>query len=605
MAEKTDQILRIDLSSGNSSSSPLDASLNRFIGGRGVGIALLEKEITPETAALSPENPLIFGTGPLTGTPAPASGRLSLVTKNAVNDGVCFSNGGGHFAPELRYSGISHLIVTGRSQSPVFIYIDDGKLDIRDASELWGLDTWETDTWIKDTLGDNRVQILSIGPAGERKSLMSCIMINNSRAMGFGGSGAIMGSKNLKALVVKGRRKAVKPVKQKDFMKNTDNAFQKINSSIGTGYLREGGTIAKIGGGLPLPTRNYQDGNWMTGKHISTKSFQAISDVRRLACFNCPMYCSHLFSVKTGEYAGLKTEGTQINIVRGLGSLWDMPNPGFILKAGSLANRYGLHVDELAATLSWAAECYERGILSEEEVGVPLVWGNEKAFLTLIERIAFRQGFGDILADGVYRAAERTGKGSKTYAMTIKKTGINEGNVRGKKGWALGIATSSRGGGHLSGSPNSEGVPSYTPSVGKARYGVPQAGNAGTYEGKPALIFWFERFKAVVDSLGLCYFTSYWQNNLLGPKDYAELLSSLTGQDYSEEKLFEIGEEILNMEHSFNVKHAGFTRKDDHFPDRFYREEVQSGKFKGAKLDEDKWEEMLDEYYELHNWSKE
>lgn len=604
MGKSIIRIIRVDLESETALPFEYDEDIHEYIGGRGVGSYILKKEINDDTLPLSPENPLIFGTGPLTGTLAPSSGRLSLVTMNAVNNGICFSNGGGHFAPELRYSGIDHLVITGKAKRPVFLFINNGEIEFRKAEGIWGLDTWETDQMIKHHLKDDRIQILSIGPAGEHKSLMACIMINNSRALGFGGSGAVMGSKNLKAIAVRGEE-IIKPAEEEIFMKKVYEAFKKIDHSIGTGYLRTGGTINKIGPGLPLPTRNYQDDNWKAGKQITTNAFREISDVRRLACFNCPMNCSHFFSVKSGDYKGLKTEGTQINIVRGLGSLWDTPDPGFILKAGSLANRYGLHVDELAATLSWAAECYEKGILKEKDIGMTLEWGNQKSLLKLIEMIAFRKGFGSTLADGVYRASRITGENSYKYAMAIKKTGINEGNVRGKKGWALGIATNTRGGGHLSGSPNSEGVPSYTPELGEARYGVPQAGDSGTYEGKPKLIFWFERFKAVIDSLGMCYFTSFWQNNMLGPKDYAELLSSFSGQNYSEDKLFAVGKNILNLEKEFNSKHAGFTRKDDYFPERFYKEKVRSGPFKGERLHKDKWEKMLDEYYLLHNQEKE
>jgi aldehyde:ferredoxin oxidoreductase len=604
MDTKQDKIIKVDLNTESIQYMNLPSNSKDFLGGRGVGVQILKNEIKNGDSPLSPQNPLIFSTGPMTGTPAPASGRLSLVTMNAINNGICFSNGGGHFAPELRYSGIEHLVIVGHAKRPIYLFIKDGQIEFRDAGKLWGKDTWETDQIIKSELKDTRTQILSIGPTGENLSLMACIMINNSRALGFGGCGAVMGAKNLKAIAVRGTG-SIAPADSEAFMNQVRKANNKIDRSIGTGYLRAGGTINKIGPKLPLPTRNYQDENWEAGKKITTNAFREISDYKRLSCFNCPMYCSHFFSVKEGAYAGLKTEGTQINVVRGLGSLLDTPNAGFILKAGSLANRYGIHVDELAATLSWAAECYEKGLLDKEDIGFSLEWGDEKAFLKLIEMIAKREGFGNILADGVYRAAETVKKNSDKYAMTIKKTGINEGCVRGKKGWALGIATNTRGGGHLGGSPNTEGVASYTESVGEARYGVPQAGNPKTYEGKPKLIFWFERFKAVIDSLGMCYFTSYWQNNLLGPKDYAALLSSFTGIDYTEENLFRIGNDILNMEHDFNKKHAGFNRKDDHFPERFYEEKVSSGPFKGELLKIDEWEKMLDEYYKLHNWDEE
>jgi len=603
MASTKQFLVRIDLTKAVIRKEELGESVTKFIGGRGVGFALLRDTVSPATDPLSEDNPLVFGTGPLTGTASPSSGRLTLVTKNAMNNGICFSNAGGGFAPALKYAGIDHLMVTGKAPHPTYIFIDGDTVELRGAERLWGLDTWETDSAIKKELEDDRIQILSIGPSGESRSLVACIIVNNGRALGFGGAGAVMGAKNLKAIVVRGNA-TLKAFDSERFMSKVFEVFKKIDRSIGTGFLRDGGTIAKIGPNLPLPVRNYQDENWSNGKQVTGASFNKVGSMSRRACFNCPMYCSHFYYVTEGKYKGLKCEGTQINVVRGLGSLWDIPNPAFILKAGSLANRYGIHVDELGATLAWAAECYEQGIISASELGADLTWGNEEAFLSMIENIAYRRGFGSVLADGVFRAARKLGKGSETYAMAIKMTGINEGGVRGKKAWAFGIGTNTRGRGHLSGSQNTEGFKSNTKTVGEARYGVPEAGTSTTYRGKARLVYWFERFKASVDCLGICYFTTYWQNNLMNAADCAELVTAFTGDRITEEDLFAVGAEILDGERRFNFENAGFTRKDDRFPWRFEQEPVKTGPYEGETLNPGNWDEMLDEYYALHGWDK-
>jgi aldehyde:ferredoxin oxidoreductase len=265
-----------------------------------------------------------------------------------------------------------------------------------------------------------------------------------------------------------------------------------------------------------------------------------------------------------------------------------------------------LHIDEISSTLAWIFDCYEKNIVTKEDLdGLSLEWGNQEAAVELIRKIAYREGIGDILAEGTYRAALKIGKNSLGRAITIKKTGVNEGNVRGKKAWALGIITSTRGGGHLCGSPNSEGLKNMTNYIGEERYGVSTAGQSKTYEGKAKLVTWFEKFKAIIDSLGVCYFSSYWQNNLLSPDDYAALFSKVIGKTFDSTELFKIGERIINIEKAFNTIHGGFSRKDDYPPQRFVDEPVKSGPFAGEQLPLDKWNQLLDEYYDFHGWDKE
>jgi len=594
----TGKMLRVDLTTGKISILSSKPYNEKYIGGRGVGAWILFNKVPPEVSPLDPKNMMIFSTGPLTGTLAPSSGRLSLVTKNVISGGFAYSNSGGYFAPELKYAGYDHLIISGKSPHPVYLIINNDKIKLEKAALIWGKDVWETEDIIKSNFPQSDVQILSIGPGGENLSKSACIMVNKGRALGFGGCGAVMGSKNLKAIVVKGE-KSIEAADPSGFIQECQKSFKKMDKSIGTNFLRQGGTIAKINPNFPLPVRNYQDGNWgEKTRKIEEINFKKQYEIKRSGCFNCNIHCSHFYSIKDGPYAGLVCEGIQINAVRGFGSNLDIDDPAFILAANSLCNKLGLHIDEISATLSWAFECFEKGILSLQDTdGLELKWGNQSAALSLIKKIGYRDGFGNVLAEGVARASQIIGRGSQKYAMSIKGTGINEGGTRIKKAWALGITTSTRGGGHLCGSPNSEGVKSITPEIGEKRYGVPTAGNATTYEGKAKLVVWFEKFKAVIDSLGMCYFTSYWQNNLLGPDDYANLFSTIMGEPMSKNKLFFIGEQILNIEKAYNTLSAGFTRKDDMPPDRLMNEPVKSGPYKGECLEKKSWDNLLNDYY--------
>lgn len=572
------------------------------IGGRGVGSRILFDEVDPAADALGPENPLIFGTGPLTATAAPTSGRLSLVTKNVLSGGMAFSNAGGQLAPELKFAGFDHLLIKGKAPSPVYILIENVKIEIRDADHLWGKTVWETEQTLERELGED-IQVMSIGPAGEHLVKSACIMVNSGRAFGFGGCGAVMGSKSLKAVAIRGNQ-SVEVLDPDAFVAECDRVVRRMNLSVGGNSLRQGGTINKIGPTFPLPARNYQDGHWGTkGAKVTERQFRKAGELRRTACFNCPLYCGHFYSIESGKYAGHRSEGVQINAVRGFGSNLDIDNPAAIIACNGLCNELGLHIDEVCATLAWAFECYQRGIITVQDTdGLELSWGNEEAALTLIRKMAYREGFGEVLADGVENAVGQIGNDSARFAAVIKHTGVNEGNMRGKKGWALGICTSTRGGGHLSGSPNSEGFKNMTPEVCEARYGISTAGNPTTYERKGELVVWFERFKAVIDSIGVCYFITYWQNNLLGPGDFLGLLSAAAGISYTEEELLTVGERIINLEKAFNVLACGFGKEDDFPPRRMVEEAVQSGPFKGERLDRESWENLLEEYYASRGW---
>jgi aldehyde:ferredoxin oxidoreductase len=586
--------LRIDLSISKVIIEPTQKYADRFIGGRGVGQWILFNELALNIGALDPGNKMVFGTGPLTGTMAPSS-RLSLDTKNVLTGGTLSSNCGGHFGPELKFAGFDFVIVQGKANRPVYVWINDGRAKINDASHLWGKSTWECEDLIRDQLRDEKIRVASIGLAGENLVKVACIIVDRSRAFGRGGSGAIMGSKNLKAIAVRGTG-SIEVADSEGFMNEVDFVLAKMDKNESIQERRQKGTRAileKLNDMCFFATRNFQDDCWDPKKieKIKQSVFNDRYEVRKLSCFNCPIFCSHFYEVKDGPYAGLRCEGFQANMDLDYSSKLEIDDPIALIKINALCNYLGLDIDNTSGPIAWAFELWEKGIITEEETGgLELKWGDYETVIQLISKIAYRDGFGGVLAEGVKRASEIIGKGSERYAIHIKGQDSIE-SLRYDKGWALGCVVAPRGGGHLNGAFISLRFPS--------------AGDPSSYEDKASIVFWFEKFKAVVDMLGICYFTTCWSDkDLLTPDDLARLFSKATGKEMGGEQLMRIGQQVHNVEKAFNTLHAGFKREDDYPPKRFIEEPIKSGPFKGERIRREKWERMLDEYYELHGWDR-
>ncbi len=605
----TGRILRVDLSSGKTSIQPtLDYA--DFIGGRGIGQKILFDEVGPETDAFDPANKVIFGAGPLVGTLAPASARMSVETKNTLTHGLCSSNFGGHLAPELKYAGFDAVVIEGAAAQPSILVISDGQARIERMPELWGLTTWQAEEIVQAKLGGSGWRMASIGPAGENRVRGGCIIGDRGRAAGRGGSGAVLGSKRLKIIAIRGTQPA-RVADPQGFLSAVRSYLRKFDASPRIAKLREGGTHLTSGAGgydgkRSQAVRNYQDEFWLFEKTAKIREpvFRKRFEVRRLACFNCPMYCSHFHRVKDGPYAGVACEGLQTNTVRAFGSNLEIDEPSAILAAQALCSQLGIDVDMATATIAWAFESYERGVLSPSDTGgLELRWGNHTVLPTLLNQIARREGFGALLADGVYHAAMTLGRGSERWAMHVKGADLNEQGMRWNKAWALGIVTSSRGGGHLDGA-SPAGFWHLTPQEGLEMFGVATAGDPLIYAENAPVVVWFEWYKAVVDSLGLCSSTGYVQApDLLGPDDYACLFSLATGRETSGQQLLSIGRRIQNLAKAFNTLHAGFGRADDYPPRRLVEEPTKSGPYQGEALDPVRWGQMLDAYYAAQGWS--
>ncbi len=586
------KILRVDLTNGEIGTEPTNAYAGRWIGGRAINTWILLNELDPAVKWSDPENLLTFGVGALVGTLAAGACRVSVDSKNAFNNGIGSANVGGFFGAELRLAGFDNVVIRGRAEKPVYLWISDGEAEIREASSIWGKTTWETEEAIRQELGDQRIRVAAIGPAGENLVRPSSIMADRGCAAGGSGCGAVMGSKNLKAIAVRGSM-GIEIAEPEEFMVAVNEEMKKINRWALIREIREKGFYGAMGGRLESPgweegyrpVKNGQDEYWGRDK-IAKIAEPAMKAYRKgtVACFSCPVSCKPWLCVSEGEYE-IEGEGWWNNSANSFCTKMDNTNLESAIYAHYLTNQLGLDGDDAAQTISWAFECYEKGLLTKKDTdGLDLSWGNEKAMVSLLKKMAYREGFGDFLADGALRASAKLGQGSEKFVIHVKGQDSLDG-VRINKGWGFGIMLSPVGGRHLRGSLNG--------------YWLRDDRPVNSYEGVPEDLFHHQKKKAVQDILGVC---SYAYGQTLD--DWAALISSSTGRAFSTDELLRIGLQAHNLEKAFNTIHVGFDRSDDYPCDRYYNEPVKSGPFKGEMVDHNIWNQMLDTFYELHGCDK-
>lgn len=576
-------ILRINLTTGavtRQATNARDAAL--FIGARGLGVKLFTDEVDPKVEPLSPENKLVFAPGPFSGTFAPSAGRYHVVTKSPLTGAIAGSNSGGTFGPELHYAGYDAVIIEGKAASPVYLFIKDDQVEIRDAAKVWGKWVPETSELLKAET-DDEAKVACIGPAGEKLGLMAAIMNDMHRAAGRSGVGAVMGSKNLKAIVVVGTG-AIKVADPKAFEEAVMKGRQMIKEHpVGGAGLKAYGTdvlvniLNEIGS---LPTRNFQDGHDPSANKVGGESLSAQLLTRPKGCFSCVISCGRV------TRAHAKTEGV------GEGpeyeAAWSMgPDCGIhdihaLTRGNHLCNELGLDPISVGATIACAMELYEAGILKPSETGgIDLRFGNAGIIEDLTRMIALREGIGDKLALGSYRFAQSLGH--PEYSMTVKKQEMPAYDPRGVQGIGLEYATCNRGGCHVKG---------YTIAVevlGNKANLDPRA-----TKDKPFWVKLFQDLTAAIDASGGCIFGTFGMNG----DEYAAMLSALTGVAYTPETYLEAGERIWNLERLFNLR-AGFTDKDDVLPERLTRNPIMTGPARGQVSHVP---EMLPEYYKLRGW---
>jgi aldehyde:ferredoxin oxidoreductase len=598
--------LFVDLTRGLVEPRELDKALaEQYLGGNGFGTRLLWEQVGPDVDALAPENLLIIATGPLCGTGLPTSGRVEVIGKSPLTGIYGDSNAGGSFGPELKFAGWDYLVLVGQAPHPVYLTIADEWAELQDARTLWGMTTSQAELAILKALDDDKVKTATIGPAGENQVRFAGIQLTSQRSAARCGLGAVMGSKNLKAVAVRGH-KSVPVADPEQYRRITHNFRRRLRENPVYPAVHAHGTpgIAALMNALGrFPTKNFQMGSFDQIDQIDADALEARAFVRHMACHSCVVACDKLYSIPDGPFAGTALHSVEYETLNAFGANILNADLDSILYANQLCDDLGLDTISAGRTISFAMELWERGILTAADTGgLTLEWGDMDTTLRLVEMMARRQGLGDLLAEGVRRAAEAIGGGADEYAMHVKGMEIAAQDGRAQKSMGLAHATSSRGADHLKAFPTIDET-GY-PEEARRRYGeayLPEMADPLATKHKPLLVRDGEDLGAVVDSIGLCKSGGthvmaeiYWA-------DIATALEAATGMQMPVERLKRIGERIYNLQRCYNARH-GISRIDDRLPRRFSEEPSPSGNARGEVID---LEPMLDEYYRLRGWDVE
>jgi aldehyde:ferredoxin oxidoreductase len=577
--------------------------LRLFLGSRGYAAKLLYDHVGPDIAPFDPGNMLIFSVGPFTGTNWPTGARMTVSAKSPATDAYGYGNAGGHIGAELRKAGYDAVVITGKASRPSYVHIEDGAIEILPAFEFWGLAATETEERLKGR--HEKHEVGCIGPGGENKVYFAGVMTDGGRTAGRTGMGAVMGSKNLKALVVRGSNRVQVPPEFKKLA--TDKAKKLLQNSAAKDYRRWGTSILmnyKNPRG-DIPTRNYQESQAPVIRKVNAQALDEYVD-KTNGCFSCPIRCGRHTRIESGPYA-MESEGPEYETVNSFGPLVGNDNMEVVLYANYLCNRYGIDTISTGLLIAFAMECHQHGILNDPEFN--LEWGDADTIVGLVEKIGRREGLGNILADGVKRAAEQIHPEAERYAMHVKGLETPRQEPRTNRGLALGHVTSARGADHLYGlstidqTKNKEAAERYFPGAGEEILDV------FSQKYKPQVLKFTEAFAAVSDALGICKFSTL-EAYALGPEDIAEGMSACFGRTVTMEELLQAGERIVNLERMYNIRH-GMDRKDDMLKDRFLKEPMTVYVEKEGELTEEVWKEgllveldsMLDEYYKERGWT--
>ena len=592
----TGTVLRINLTGRTVTKEPLNEQWAReYVGGRGLGARYLTEEMDPTVDALSPDNKLLFVTGPLTGTSASCGSRYMVVTKGPLTNAITTSNSGGYWGPELKFAGYDMVILEGRASSPCYLWVYNETVEIREADHLWGRTVWETEERLRAELGVPDTIIASIGPAGENLVRFACIMNDLHRAAGRSGVGAVMGSKNLKAIAVRGTG-GVTLADPPAFMKGMWEMKEKLRESPVTSQgLPMYGTevlVNVINEHGALPTRNHQQSMFEEAEDISGETLTETRLVANKACFSCAIACGRV-STLPGEASSkyevstsprnwnIAGEGPEYEAAWAMGSECGIGDLDALIKANWLCNDLGMDSISFGATVAAAMEMYEKKVVSLEQTEIPLSFGSSEALLSLAERIAYRRGFGAELAEGSKRMTEKFGR--PEFFMGVRGQEFAAYEARAIQGMGLGYATSNRGACHLK---------AYT--VAAEILGLPRQMDPNETEGKAELTKLFQDATSTVDATGLCQFLTFG----VGLEEMLPQLVAATGVNFSLEQTLTIGERIWNLERHWNER-AGVGSSADTLPKRILEEPLPSGPAKGKV---NRLGEMLPEYYQLRGW---
>ena len=575
------KILRVNLTNRTCKTEELDLNMaKKFVGGRGLGSKILFDEVDPTVDPLSPGNKVIIANGPLTGAAVPTGCRYMVITKSPLNNFITSSNSGGIWGAKLKYAGFDAIILEGKADKPCYVNIVDDKVEILDAADLWGKETEQVEEILKGR--HNNCSVLNIGTGGEKLSLLASIMNDGDRAAGRSGVGAVLGSKNLKAICCTASKSSIEV---------TDPEALKAVVSKALALIKENGVA---GQGLPnfgtavlvnilnslgaYPTRNWQEAEFEGAEATSGETFAETRVVKRGFCHRCPIGCTPIV-----EIDGKNVGGAEYETLWSYGASCGVSDLDAINRANMICNETGIDTISAGCTIAAAMELYQRGIIKEEDCeGVPLVWGSGDAIVKWTERMGRGETkLGQLMAQGSYRLCEHYGV--PQYSMSTKKLDLPAYDARAIQGIGVTYATSNRGGCHVRG---------YT--IAPEVAGLPEKLDMSSIENKHVWVKIFQDLTSVIDSSGMCLFTSF----ALGADVYAELLNAATGTNYDANSLLETGERIYNLERLFNQK-AGMKPEEDSLPERLLKEPIPAGPSKGALS---RLPEMLPEYYKARGW---
>jgi len=587
----TGKILHVDLSTGRSRTDTFDEEFAKaYIGGTGFGIKTLIDNQKPGVDAFDPENPLIYVVGAVTGTMIPAAGsKFGVFAKSPASNLLGEAYSTGRWGAELRMAGYDIVVIKGKAPHPVYLWIDDESVQLMDAKHLWGKSTWETEEMIRNELGDQLIRVSAIGPGGENLVKVACLLNDHFRAAGRTGLGAVAGSKNLKAVAVRGTHdvSVAEPAKLLELCKDL---YERCKGPATTKYRTLGtpANILTLNAQGALPTRNYQSATFEGAEKVSGEYLNEHFVTKIQGCTACPCRCEHIAEVSEGPFKGAIAR-VEYEPTMAFGPYCGVDDLAAVIKAIEYCNLYGIDAIGTGIIVGFGMECYEKGLITKGDTGgLELKFGNGQAMVEMVKKIALREDIGDVLAEGVKGASEKIGNGSQHFAMQIKGVEMTGYEVRGLKTCALGYAVSRRGADHQR----------------HGSYTWDQTGKVDRYKvdsGRGKLVMGDEDNYCIFDSMILCKFTrTIWK----GYDEIAKVYSLVTGIPMTGAELEKTGERISNLARLYNVR-EGLTRNGDSLPPRVLKDPIPSGTSKGSFVSEQELNTLLDGYYDARGWTRE
>jgi aldehyde:ferredoxin oxidoreductase len=594
----TGKILRVDLSTLSSKEELVsEALVKNYLGGAGFAIKYLYDELKPGTPALSKDNKLIFAVGPLTATGAPCASRMAVAARSPLTGAMGMALSGGQFPSEMKKAGYDMIIIEGRAEKLTYISIKDGEVRFHSAAKIAGMMTTDTQLFIKEELGDQNYRIACIGPAGERQVPVACI-VNERRAAGRKGLGAVMGSKNLKAIAIQGTKKPA--VADAQSFKKARAAMLKAmkDSPVLYPQFSKAGTPMVVDAMTEMGI--YSIKNWSATGEINMVpglglKAQDIMIITRNPCYDCPVGCSQVKLVTEGPYAGYLSEGPEFETTYSLGSAVGVDYLPAVIAADRLCDEYGIDTISAGVSIAWAMELYEKGIITKKDTdGLDLKFGNHAAVIEMLRKITYQEGLGALLGQGTKKASKKIGQGSADFAMQVKGLEMPAYDIRGAKAHGLNYATSYTGADHGRGYAFQEifDIP------------IPEKVDRNAIKGKGKLTKWNQDSRSVTcDCAPMCAFLLDMAVPAIACQNTADLVNAAAGTSFSADDIWKMGERLNNVARLFNIR-EGFTRKDDNFPKRILTEPIKAGASKGQLISQKDLDAMLDEYYAARGWDK-